>query len=60
MGGQEEESAYAFILMTIFMSGLPLALIGAIAFFVRRAYRQREERAQARLAGLEPGIGPSR
>ena len=52
MGGQEEESQWAFILMTVFMSGLPLAMIGGLAWFVRRAYRQREARA--------PGIRPSR
>ena len=60
MGGQEEESATAFILMTIFMSGLPLALIGGIAWFVRRAYRQREARAEQRMIGLAPKLDPAR
>lgn len=60
MGGQEEDSAFAFILMTVVMSGLPLVMIGGIAWFVRRAYRQREARAEARLVGLAPGTDPSR
>ncbi len=53
-GGASEESAFAFILMTVFMSGLPLALIGGVAWFLRRAHRQREARTQARLQGLAP------
>ena len=53
-GGGSEESAFAFILMTVFMSGLPLVLIGGVAWFLRRAHRQREARTQARLQGLAP------
>jgi len=60
MGGQEEESQLAFILMTVFMSALPLVMIGSIAWFIRRAYREREARSQARVEGTAPGIGPSR
>ncbi len=58
-GGENEDSAFAFILMTVFMSCLPLVLIGTIAWFLRRAFREREAKAQQRLAGLSPETGPT-
>ena len=46
MSGREEDSQLAFILTTIFMSVLPLAMIGGIAWFVWRRIREGETRSR--------------
>ena len=42
MGGREDENQAAFIATTVFLSVLPLALIGGIVFWLRRRLREIE------------------
>jgi len=42
--GREEENRFAFLIMTLFMSALPLVLIGGLALFLRNRFRSQEER----------------
>ena len=53
-GGQTEETRYAFLWTTGFLSALPLGLIGGLAWYLRR--RAREIGARA----LDPAAGFSR
>ena len=36
--GRDEENRFAFLIMTIFMSLTPLALIGGLVYWIRRRY----------------------
>ena len=45
--GREEETRFAFLMMTIFMSLTPLALIGGLVFWIRRRYLAMEAREAA-------------
>lgn len=49
MSGREDENRLAFIVTTIFMSVLPLAMIGGLGWYLRRRSR----------AIAEPGIPPA-
>jgi heme/copper-type cytochrome/quinol oxidase subunit 2 len=53
--GREEENQLAFLLSTIFMSLLPLIVIGTIVFALWRRIRKLEEEESARAAGLPAG-----
>jgi len=46
MSGREGESQLAFILTTIFMSVLPLGMIGGVILYVWHRVRERERRAE--------------
>ena len=45
--GRDEENRFAFLMMTIFMSLTPLALIGGLVFWIRRRYLAMEAREAA-------------
>lgn len=49
--GRDEESQWAFILTTIFLSVLPLLMLGAIGWSLWRRLRAAEERREAAEAG---------
>ena len=40
--GRDEENRFAFLMMTIFMSLTPLALIGGLVYWIRRRYLAQE------------------
>ena len=48
--GRDDESRFAFLMMTIFMSVTPLALLGGLVYWIRRRYLALE--AQAATAAL--------
>lgn len=50
--GRDEESQWAFIITTVFLSVLPLALIGGIAWMIWRRLRD----ADAREADAPPAL----
>ncbi len=50
--GREEENQLAFLLSTIFMSLLPLIVIGTLVFVLWRRIRRLEEEESARSAGI--------
>ena len=57
-GGQTDEVRYAFIWTTGFLSVLPLALIGGLVWFLRRRFRELEERRQG-LEGRPAPVAPT-
>lgn len=53
--GREEENQLAFLLSTLFMSLLPLIVIGTIVFVLWRRIRKLEQEESARAAGVSAG-----
>jgi len=53
--GKDEENQLAFLLSTIFMSLLPLIVIGTIVFVLWRRIRKLEQEEAARAAGIASG-----
>jgi hypothetical protein len=48
MSGREDENQLAFILTTVFLTFLPLGLIGGVILWVRNRVREAEERERLR------------
>ena len=48
--GRDDENRFAFLMMTIFMSLTPMALIGGLVYWIRSRFKARE--AQERAAAL--------
>jgi hypothetical protein len=44
--GRDDESRFAFLMMTIFMSVTPLALIGGLVYWIRRRHLALEAREE--------------
>ncbi len=42
--GRDDESRFAYLMMTIFMSVTPLALLGGLVYWIRRRYHALEAR----------------
>jgi len=55
--GRDEENQLAFLLSTIFMSVLPLLVIGTIVFVLWRRFRQAELADQAAVARPRGALG---
>lgn len=58
MGGRDDETRAAFLVTTLFLSVLPLALIGGVIWWLMRRVRALEEQRSA--AGESPGLDPVR
>jgi hypothetical protein len=50
MSGREDDVQLAFIVTTVFMSVLPLTVVGAAIWWLRRRLREMEENAAVSLA----------
>jgi heme/copper-type cytochrome/quinol oxidase subunit 2 len=55
--GRDEENQLAFLLSTIFMSVLPLLVIGTIVFVLWRRFRQAERANAVALARAQNALG---
>ncbi len=57
MAGRDDETRTAFLLTTLFLTVLPLALIGGLVWWLTRRARTLE---QQRSAGASPRLDPAR
>jgi high-affinity Fe2+/Pb2+ permease len=56
MGGRDDETRTAFILTTVFLTVLPLSLIGGVVWWLSRRIRTLEEQ---RRVGASPHLDPA-
>ena len=60
MGGRDDATRAAFLLTTLFLSVLPLALIGGVVWWLTRRARSLEQQRSAAGAGASPSLDPAR
>ncbi len=60
MGGRDDATRAAFLLTTLFLSVLPLALIGGVVWWLTRRARSLEQQRSAAGAGGAPSLDPAR
>jgi hypothetical protein len=53
MGARDEQTRFAFLITTIFLSVLPLSLVGAVIWYLRKRFRELDS-ARAELDPVHP------
>ena len=59
MGGRDDETRAAFLLTTLFLSVLPLALVGGVVWYLARRARALEQQRSAAGGDASPRLDPA-